>query len=106
MPFASGGAIVDWLAAFRRRTIDLPDFTAKVVRIYCSSGHGGGVFEMVKIVRIGFSHFVVGRMVELESWRENGTSNITAWFGINEVSQMYVYDDIEDARKAYYTDGL
>ena len=48
----------------------------------------------------------VGRMVELESWRENGPSNISAWFGINEVSQMYVYDDIEDARKAYYTDGL
>jgi hypothetical protein len=96
---------VDWLASFSRRKSDLPDFTGKVVAIHCSSGHGGGVFESVRLVRIGYSHFVVGRKIELESWREEGSSDVTAWFGINEVSQMYVYDDIEDARKACYPDG-
>ena len=94
-----------WLAAFGRRAGDLPDFTGKFVVVHCSSGQGGGVFEGVRIVRVGFSHFVVGRKVELESWREGSASNYTAWFGINEVSQMYVHDDIEEAREAYRADG-
>ena len=51
-----------------------------------------------------FSGLVVGHEVELESWREEGSSDVTAWFGTNEISQMYVYDDIEEARKAYYPD--
>ena len=95
-----------WLDAIGRRESDLPSFTGKVVVVHCGSGHGGGVFESVRLVRIGFSHFVVGRKVELEAWREECASNVTAWFSINEISQMYLYDDIEEARKAYASDGL
>lgn len=101
----TGESIVKWLAAFGRREKDLPDFAGKVVVVYCSSGYGGGAFEDVRVVRVGFSHFVVGHKVELESWGGGPASNVTAWFGINEVSQMHVYDDVEEASRAYRPDG-
>ncbi len=94
-----------WPAAFYRRGVDQPDFTGKVVVIHCSSGQGGGVFEGARLVRIGFSHFVVGRKVELEPWRGESPSNVTAWFGINEIGQMYVYETLEEARRAHDPDG-
>lgn len=60
----------------------------------------------MRVVRIGFTHFIAGRKVEMESWREGGGPNVTAWLGINEISQMYVYDDLDEARKAYDPDEL
>ena len=50
-----------WFAPRKREEGDPPDFTGKAVVIYWDPEGSGGVFEDVRIVRIGFSPFVVGR---------------------------------------------
>jgi hypothetical protein len=94
-----------WLAAISGRGSDPSEFAGKIVVIYCSSGQGGGVLEGARIVRVGFSNFVVGRRVELRPSLRQVSTNVTAWFNINEISQMYVYDEIESARRAFDSDG-
>lgn len=49
-----------WFASRKREEDELPDFTGKTVVIDSDREGSGGVFEDVRIVRIGFSHFVVG----------------------------------------------
>lgn len=83
-----------------------PDFTGKVVAIYCCSGHGGGVYEDIEIVRIGFSSFVVGRPASPRISFSERWSHVTAWIAIHEISQMYVFDDIEAARRAYEAEAV
>jgi hypothetical protein len=92
---------VNWLWAFQGRRSDLPDFSGKFVAIRCASERGGGVFADVKMVLLGYSHFVVGREVRSEPPHLEAGKSATCWFGINEISQMYVCDDIETAWERY-----
>jgi hypothetical protein len=91
---------MDLLAALKRAN-DRPDFTGKVVAVYCNSEQRGGVFQDARIVRVGFSNFLVGRRVEKEPSLQERWSNVTCWIAIHDISQMLVFDDIEAARRAY-----
>ena len=95
---------MNWLPVFRRGSRDFPDFNGKIVMVHCNSGHGGGALEQVRIVPIGFNHFIIGRRVELDSWREESESTVTACINIIEVSQIYVFDDLEELRRVYNSD--
>lgn len=92
---------MNWLGLFQGRTNELPDFRGKFVAICCASGRGGGVFADVRMVLLMYSHFVVGREVRSEPPHHENGECATCWFGINEISQMYVCDDLETARERY-----
>lgn len=88
---------MNWIDALKRRGGNLPNFAGKFVAIRCGPDGGEGVFEDVRIVKVGFSPFVVGRKAMREPPDQGGATNVTCWFGINAIWQMNIYDDIEAA---------
>lgn len=96
---------MNWLARLGRRGADRPDFSGKVIVIHCGLGESGGALEDARIVEVGFGRFLVGRRVEMEPWLEGRWSWVIAWFNISEIRQMYVFDDLAAARRAYESDG-
>lgn len=92
------------LARFGRGGDDPPSSAGKVVVVHCDAGQGGGVFRDVRLVRVGFGHFLDGREVELEAWREGTAPNVAAWFDTNQIGQLYLSGSIEEARRAYRAD--
>lgn len=92
------------LARFKRTNeeSDRPSFAGKTLVIYINSEHvGGGVFQDVKLVRIGFCEFIVGRRVGLEPLLQQRWSGASNWIAIHEIAQMIVFDDIEAAKRAF-----
>lgn len=95
---------MNFLARFKQTNeeSDRPDFAGKILVVYCNSERiGGGAFQDARLVRIGFSEFVVGRRVELETTLQQRWSGVTVWIAIHEIAHMMVFDDPEAARKAF-----
>jgi hypothetical protein len=82
-----------------------PDFAGKIVAVYTNSEErGGGVFEDVKLVRLGFCDFLVGRRVSRELSEQERWSKVTIWIAVTDIAQMMVFEDVESARLAFQTD--
>ncbi len=78
-----------------------PDFAGKILAVYCMSGHEGGMLRDVRLARVGFNEFVVGKRIEPEPSAQHRWSGVTVWISTNVISQMLVFDDIESARRAF-----
>lgn len=89
-----------------RSAYDRPGFTGKVVAVYGRfSESGGGVLEDVRIERIGFRSFLVGRVVSQETWQAERWSNVAGWIAVDDISKMLVFDDVGALRQAFDSEG-
>jgi len=77
----------------------------KVVAVYGRSPEGGGgVFEDVRIVHIGFHPFLVGRYVSQDP-RDARVAGVVSWVAVGEISRLMVFDTVEAARRAFATES-
>lgn len=77
----------------------------KVVAVYCRSPEaGGGVYEDVRIVEIGFNPFLVGRSVRRDPSHGNQWDEVENWIAVGDISRLMVFDDVEAARRAFASD--
>ncbi len=84
---------------------DRPDFTGKILAIYCTSAErASGMFQDARLVQVGFQEFVVARRARLEPPAQERWSKVTVWISIDEIAQMFVFDDMEAATRAFQSE--
>lgn len=83
----------------RSPTVEQTDFTGKVVAVSVKDPIKGAYLEGVQVKRLGGRAFLVGRYAART--QPAPFPEMTYWFPVDEVLVLTVFNNLEDARKAF-----
>jgi hypothetical protein len=102
---AMGGLVVCWLVSLSSASEGAKhsaeaEFAPKVLMIYCKDPQKGAVLADVRIQQLGGRGFLRGKVLSRDG-AESAWTKATQWILIEDVVEMFEFDNVEQARAAW-----